>query len=68
MKTVAHINRMVSFLAHRSLAKITFGHAYRPATMESSMAEADLSCKDLEASGAIVLAAWEVRIVAKVSL
>ena len=51
--------------SHRSLSKIMFGHrdGYRddlagPATLERSMTEADLSNKDLGASGAIIVAAF----------
>ena len=45
-------------LSHRSLSKITFGDAGQPATMESSMTEADFSDKGLGVPGAIVIASF----------
>ena len=48
---------MLSF-AHRSLSKITFGHAGQPAMMESSMTKADFSDKELGVPGAIVIASF----------
>ena len=47
--------------SHRSLSKIVFGHRADfavPATLERSMIKADLSSKELGASGAIIVAAF----------
>ena len=58
MKIVSYLNAFVRLLLHRSLSKITFGDAYQPVTMESSMTKADISGKMLGASGAMIVAAF----------